>query len=419
VTRGRVPLALLLSLFLGYAAVVALRTAAEARRGAGEALLWGGDAEGAAAQFARAAALDPLGTVALVGEGDALFEEAELSRLGSAAQIDLLEQALAKYRRALVRNPGDPVAWAQVGRTYRSLAVAHRAARPIDIARLDAATSLREPEDALAIAALLRAIEIEPQNYDYVNFLAEMRYAHGDPEALVDYRRGTRILPRLLRHPYLQERSVPSDVMQAALQGARDALGTGNVVPDMKILEEISLYLASREDWEAALAVNLEAIHAGHTSPAWLWTRQGIWLVQLGRGAEARQALTEALRLDPERPSAHLALGRLERAEGNLDAAIASLGKARDFAPHELGFQMELARTFDEADQLDAAEREYERAMHLPGGAVAATTALVSLLSRHGVFDRALVHARRLLEEHPNEPAFRQQVAELTERLTF
>ena len=418
-SRSRVPLALLIAVSLGYAGVVALRTAAEALRSTGEALLWGGDAQGAAMRFAQAGALDPLGTAGFVGEGDALFEGAELSRLGSDAQVELLEQALAAYGKALARRPGDPAAWAQLGRAYRSLAVAHRASRPIDIARLDQVASLREPEDELAISALKRAIDIEPHNYDYVNFLAEMRYAHGDPEALADYRRGTRILPRMLNHPYLQARTVPDEVVEAALQGARDALGTGNVVPDSKILEEIALYLANREKYEAALSANLDAIRAGNSAPAWLWTRQANWLAHLGRRAEARQALAEALRLDPERPSAHYALGRLEASEGNVDRALESLARARDLAPEDLGFQMELARTFDQADRLEAAEREYERAIHLPGGAVPATTALVSLLFRHGVLDRALVHAQRLLEEHPNEPAFRKQVAELTARLTF
>jgi tetratricopeptide (TPR) repeat protein len=252
-----------------------------------------------------------------------------------------------------------------------------------------------------------------------VNFLADVRYAYGDGEALVDYRRGTRILPRVLNHPYLQKRTVPEEVVEAALQGARDALGSDGVVPDFKILEELSLYLAGRQDYDAALAVNLESIRAGHTSPAWLWTRQGLWLLHLGRHADARQALAQALRLDPQRPSAHFALGRLEAVEGNVDAALASLTRARDLAPHDLAFQMELARMFDQAGRVEDAEREYERAIRLPGGALPATTALVSLLSRHQVFDRALVHARRLLDEHPNEPAFRQQVAELTARLTF
>jgi len=419
VSRGRVPLAWLVAVSLGYAGIVGLRTAAEACRSGGEEQLWSDEAEGAAEQFARAAALDPLGTAGFVGEGEALFDRAELLALGSPAQFDLLERAVAAYRRALSRNPGDPAAWEQLGRTYRSMAVARRASRPIDIARLDQVASLREPEDELAIAAIRRAIEIEPNNYEYVNKLAEIRYAHGDPEALVDYRRGTRILPRLLNHGYLQERTVPDEVMEAALQGARDALGTGNVVPDYKILEEIALYLATREKYEAALAANLESIRAGNNYPAWLWTRQAGWLVHLGRRAEARQAVAEALRLDPERPSAHYLLGHLEAADGNVDAALASLTRARDLAPDDLGFQMELARMFDQADRLEPAEREYERAIHMPGGAVPAATALVSLLARHGVLDRALAHARRLLEEHPNEPAFRQQVAELTARLTF
>lgn len=418
-SRGRAPLALLTAVSLAYAAAVGVRSLAEERRRSADELLWAGDAEGSALRFAQAASLDFLGTVARVEQGDALLEQADLLQVGSPAQFDLLQQAIAAYRTALARSPGDSVAWAQLGRTFRSLAVAHRASRPLDIGRLDDAAAFREPEDALAIAALQRAIEIEPNNYDYVNFLAELRHALGDPLALEDYRRGARILPRLPSHPYLQERSVPAEIIAAAVQGARQALGTDNVVPDTKILEEMALFLASRRDFEAALAANLEAIRAGNPWPAWLWTRQGIWLNNLGRRAEARQALAEALRIDPARASAYFMLAGLDAADGNLAAAVENLVRARDLAPHELRFQMELARTLDQADRLEEAEREYERAIRLPSGEVAAATALVALLTRHGVFDRALIHARRLLEAHPDERVFREQVAELSARLTF
>jgi len=418
-SRRGAPVALLTAACLVYAAAVGERTWAEACRRSADDLLWGGDAEQSALRFAQAASLDFLGTSGRIGEGDALFEQAELSHVGSPAQVDMLQQAIAAYRGALARNPGDSGAWAQLGRAFRGLAVARRASRPIDIGRLDDVGSFRQPEDDLAIAALERSIELEPNNYDYVNYLADVRYALGDPEALDDYRRGARILPKLQSHPHLQEPSVPSEVVNAALEGAREAIGDGNVVSDPKILEELAMYLASRGDLAGALAANLESIHAGNLSPAWLWTRQGIWLYNLGRRPEARQALTEAIRIDPQRSSAYLVLGRLDVTDGDLAAAVVNLTRARDLAPEDLRFQMELARALDQADRFEEAEREYERALRMPGGDVTAATALVAMLSRHGVFDRALIHAKRLLAAHPGERVFKEQVADLSARLTF
>ena len=78
-----------------------------------------------------------------------------------------------------------------------------------------------------------------------------------------------------------------------------------------------------------------------------------------------------------------------------------------------------MARTLDAAGRLEEATGVYQAALRIPGGETPAATALVDLLRRRGIYDQALVHAKRLMELHPGEETFVRQVAELQNCLTF
>jgi tetratricopeptide (TPR) repeat protein len=406
-----------------FLALCAWRAGAEALEYRAEDLLWSGQPAGAAAAFARLARVDPLSSDALIGEADARFALGEQADLGAASQIVLLEEAVERYRRALRRAPDSAYAWAQLGRAYAALAVARRAAARLDISSLLAADDLRTEEDRWAAAALRRSVELEPGNYDFINFVAEFLYARGDAEALDWFRRGTRTLPKILLHRYLESPNVPEEVVQAAVAGALESVGTGNVVPDTKILEEVALFLSSRRDFDKAIEVNRRAMQAYEAigqvkTTAWLWTREGVWLEGVGRREEARTALARALEIDPGRVAALVALGRIEVRDGNLDAAVERYREALAASP-DGGFRMELARALEDAGRLEESAREYERAALVEETRVPAAMALVRVYRQQGIYDRAIEHARRLVDLQPDEPAFRQQLEELSERLAF
>ncbi len=405
------------ALFLG---VLGMRFAGEHVRRTAAGQLWVRDGERARQSFVLASRLDPLDYRSLVGEADTWLEAGHQPWLGTPDQIEPLEQAVLMYHHAARRAPGDPNTWAQMARAYQALAVARRASRSIDLSTLGDPKDTREAEDDLAAAAMRRALELEPSNYVYLDYLAELRYRQGYEDALQWYRLGTRVLPRLTAHPHLADpAAVPNEVAEAAVQGAREALGTRNVVVDTKIFEEISLFHSHRGRYREAADACKEAIDAGHPSPAVQWTRRGRWLDLAGDVDGARQAYLRSLEFDPDRALTHFGLGQIAERAGDLDEALARFQTARNRAPKILRFQLALARTLDAAGRLEEATLVYQMALRIPGGEIPAASALVDLLRRRGIYDQALVHAKRLMELHPGEEAFVRQVGELQRHLTF
>jgi tetratricopeptide (TPR) repeat protein len=405
------------ALFLG---VLGMRFGGEHLRRTAAAQLWARDGEEARQWFVLASRVDPLDYRGLVGQADTLLEAGHQPWLGTPEQIEPLEKAILTYREAIRHEPGDPNTWAQMARAYQALAVARRASRPIDLSGLGDAKATREPEDDLAVAAITRALELEPSNYIYVDYLAGLRYAQGYEDALDWYRRGARILPRMNAHPYLADPAeVPDEVAQAAVLGARDALGARNVVVDSQILAEISLFHSRRGRYQEAADVCLEAIDAGHPFSAELWTRRGLWLDRVGKVDLARQAFLRSLEIKPDRALSHFGLAQIAEREGDLEEALARFRVARDQAPKILRFQLAFARALDGTGRTEEATRVYQSVLHIPGGEIPAATALVDLLRRRGIYDQALVHAKRLMELHPGEEVFERQVGELQTHLTF
>lgn len=415
--RNRV---LLIGGCLFFLAVLGMRFAGEHLRRTAAAELWVRDGEQAQQSFLLASQWDPLDYRGLVGQADTLLQAGHQTWLGTAEQIDPVEQAILLYRQAIQRAPGDPNTWAQMARAYQALAVARRASRLIDLSMLGDPKDTREVEDDLALAAMTRALELEPSNYIYLDYLAQLRYRQGYEDALGWYRRGTRVLPRLNAHPYLADpASVLDDIAQAAVLGARDALGTRNVVLDSKILEEVSLFHSRRGEYQEAADACVEAIDAGHPSPAVQWTRRGLWLDRVGDLQGARDAHHRSLEVDASRGLSHFGLGKIAEQEGDLDEALVRFQAARKHAPKILRFQLALARTLDAAGRLQEATRAYQVALRMPGGETPAAKALVDLLRRRAIYDQALVHAKRLLELYPEQEVFVRQVSELQRRLTF
>jgi tetratricopeptide (TPR) repeat protein len=403
-----------------FGAVLAMRVSGEHLRRKGADELWVRDGEQARDSYVLASRLDPMDYRSLVGEADTYLEAGHQPWLGTPDQVETLERAVALYRQAVRRQPADPNTWAQMARAYRALAVARRASRPIDLSSLGDPQAMHQPEDDLAQAAMTRALELEPSNYIYVDYLADLSYARDEEDALEWYRRGARVLPNLKAHAFLEDpASVPADVAEAVVLGARDALGTKNVVVDSQILEEISWFHSRRGSYQEAADSCLEAIEAGHPYAAELWTRRGLWLDHLGQVDQATQAFLRSLELKPGRALSHFGLGQIAAREGDVQGALSRFRAARDHAPKNLRFQLTLAKALVDAQDFEEATRVYQVATRIPGGEVPAATALVDLFRRRGIYDQALVYAKRLMELHPGEEAFVRQVGELEARLTF
>jgi tetratricopeptide (TPR) repeat protein len=163
----------------------------------------------------------------------------------------------------------------------------------------------------------------------------------------------------------------------------------------------------------------------------------GAYLVERGRGAEARPHLEEALQLRPLSPLAHISLGVLEMQEGNLAAAeqhfhdvlaalpehgaahfnLALVLRARgDRSGAIEHVQRALARQPDhakglvllgdllaEGGQVAAAEEAYRKALRAKPDLAAAHNQLALLLEARGRSEEALAHYRELVRLAPDD----------------
>lgn len=76
---------------------------------------------------------------------------------------------------------------------------------------------------------------------------------------------------------------------------------------------------------------------------------------------EAERWYRRALELEPGHLRAWLNLGRLQRSQGDLAAAISTLSQGFELHPDSLDMGISLAASYEQADQLDAAEQVYLR----------------------------------------------------------
>jgi len=89
----------------------------------------------------------------------------------------------------------------------------------------------------------------------------------------------------------------------------------------------------------------------------------GFVLMDLGRPAEARQSLERALALSPANADAHFMLGTLERASGNIDAAIDHFGQVITAQPDLETAHGELCQTLLQAGQAVRAREVAEQGL--------------------------------------------------------
>lgn len=92
---------------------------------------------------------------------------------------------------------------------------------------------------------------------------------------------------------------------------------------------------------------------------------QGLAFGREGRLAEAREALKEVWRLNPERTDALIELAQLEREQGDPELARAFLSEALGYHPQDTQILLALGKLFHEFGQLEFALNYYHQALKL------------------------------------------------------
>jgi len=209
-------------------------------------------------------------------------------------------------------------------------AAVRRRGTPIDLSRLseDAMENLL-PADRLGLAALEKAVSLQPDNYLYHDLLAEMFLEFGDDDgAAPACRRSVASYPRLVAHHYLDRLDLPPAVVQAALDGYQDALLSVSLVAHGEILRDAARLLTRHgRDEEAVRFLEL----ATRLDPGYYDARAELAgaRMRLGQWKEAEKDLEIAIPLLPDYPSQYVQLARVKRQLGDAEGAIEAFRRAR------------------------------------------------------------------------------------------
>lgn len=304
----------------------------------------------------------------------ALEADAAVARQdGDAARdVELLREAEALYasigdRRAVAINRGTQgVAhwyagdWAEVEASYGRALEARRAIedRILEGRTLNGLGSahFQQARYEEALVWYGRAIELRERTGDAVGLATSLTYASNCEQALDRLARARRLLERAL--PVLEGSGDAKRRLEALHSVGVLYRETGRVADAVRTLEEAVAALDAAPEYEAGIRLDLAAALRiqGRVREA----RE-----EIGRAAEAAGDVPEpgfAFRLAIERGLAVLALGDLDRAEQELDAAR-ELARDLEVAEWEALAEASLANVLIEAGRTDTAYRTARRAL--------------------------------------------------------
>jgi len=154
---------------------------------------------------------------------------------------------------------------------------------------------------------------------------------------------------------------------------------------------------AAAAEFDAALALDRQFV------PAW------VNLADLrrseGREADAESLLREALESVPEDPTLHHSLGLSLVRQSRYDEALQELAAATSLAPDNARFAYVHGVALQSTGRLQEAVAALESALERNPNDYDLLAALVSILRDAGEFSQAGIHARRLLDAYPDDPA--------------
>ncbi len=329
----------------------------------------------------------------------------------------LARKAVLYYLLAI--DSGPPSAW-----SYARLALLSEALRSsrsrdlgVDLARLTGNTATLQPEDRLSEVAWAKAVQIEPRNFYYRDFLGDFYLRRGFVSRAVEHLRyAVRLHPVADRHYYLSDYATVSPVVAQAVEaGVQDALEAEDTfVSEYDIHRFLaSLYLELDRVQDAIKS--LEAARSVAPLPHAVDVQIGQILANAGDDAGALRAFRRAAEQEPEYARAWLILGVTLSRVGEGDEGLEALYRARSLAPGDYSTSMALARTLAAAGKLDEATATLEHVVLNHEDKPVAYMELVELYEKQGRFTEATRIARRLVARYPDEEVYRRQLEQLEE----
>jgi tetratricopeptide (TPR) repeat protein len=317
---------------------------------------------------------------------------------------DSLRAARELIAKRLSYTPYRAHLWSLVSEVYQHQARQLRVSTPLDL------TTLSEnpiknffPEDRLAVAALQRASELEPNNYDYPDLLTEMFLELERPAEAAPYcRRAVAALPRLYEHEYLMRPDLDPEIKEAAIAGFEEALRHRSMIPSEIITCDAGRLLREHGEPRRAIDYFRRAIQPGQNV---LECRFDLGLASYTIGdfqvALEQFEMSAAMLPDSPWPDYYAGLSRL--AMGQNEAALPHLRLAREKGSPDPRFLHTLGETLERTGQVKEAERQFVAAASLNPDDTGVWSALLNFYIRQNDIHAISVTCSRL-------PAFRPPV---------
>ena len=382
-----------------------------------ETAYYDGDFEAALSKYEQVLSLRPGEPRSYTDPADSISQY--LSGSGQALPLEEIEALAARsvghYLRAIDSGPPSAWSYARLAVLADALGRARSRDRGVDLARLKGDTETLSAEDRLGEAAWAKAIEIEPHNFYYRDFLGDFYFRRGFIKpALAHFRFAVRLYPRLDAHYYLSDFATISPAILGAVEaGVEDALAAEDTtVPEYdihRLLAELYLRLNLPED----AIESLEAAAAVARLPHYEDVRIGQTLARMGDDDAALEAYRRAATRKPDFGRAWLWLGITLSRNGRHDEAVEAAYRARSLQPGDYRTSDTLARVLEAAGQIDEAAGILENIVLNHVDKPISYTRLVALYERHGKLTDATRVARQLAVRFPDEELYRQQLRQL------
>lgn len=212
-----------------------------------------------------------------------------------------------------------------------------------------------------AVKAFADAARLEPSNEDYRVDHAAMLLNSGDIEGSVAaFRAAAAAFPDSARIRlglgsalYLAGQHEPAAA--ALLEAER-------IQPSPRVFDLLGKAYESAGELQPRIRTQFEKYLASRPADAAAYAHYGA-ILQISGAArdQVREALARALQLDPDLFSAHLQLGILEQAAGNLRASLVSYERAAQLEPENATVHYRLAGLHQKLGNTDAARTELEK----------------------------------------------------------
>ncbi len=261
---------------------------------------------------------------------------------------------------------------------------------------------LRGNRADLALPELERAVELAPDNAEFLKNLGNARKATGNLEgAVASYRRSLRVAPDYL--PVLYNLGLTLHEMNRLDEAEQHFRRVHELDPrDADALFHLGALLSRRSRFPEAAEKYREALRLAPDNP-YLWMHLGMACREVpGEAEDSVRSLRRSIELEPGLAEVHYQLGLTCKRLGRIEEAIGFYRKALELRPDSSEAHNDLGNILQDEGRLEEAVEHYRKAIGLSPGYAVAHNNLGGALIRMQRVDEAIGCFRKAIQLQPD-----------------